>query len=268
MKRYEQVIAAAARRFGLEVSRFSSHQDRLPTDATAQDRAIIEFVRPYTMTSALRLWSLIHAARYVLEEGVPGDFVECGVWRGGSVMAMAQTAASLPNFDRRIWLYDTFSGMTQPTALDVERESGALAADLLATTDVGDGQNIWCVASRSDVEQNLRKTSLPFERFTLVEGDVAKTLTQAAPSRIALLRLDTDWYASTRTSLETLYPRLAPGGVCVLDDYGHWEGARRAVDEYFETLPSRPLLMPIDYSGRIFLKPASHVELPGSSSQS
>ena len=261
MKRYEQIIASTARHFGVEISRVSSHQDRLPPDAAHEDRSIIEFVRPYTMTSASRLWALIRAVHYVMDEGIAGDFVECGVWRGGSVMAMAQAAAQHGSSDRAIWLYDTFRGMTEPGEHDVEFGTGVRAADLLATTEVGDGRNVWCVASRSDVETNLRLTSYPNDKFMLVEGDVLETLPKMHPQVVALLRLDTDWYASTRESLEVLYPRLAPGGVCILDDYGHWEGARLAVDEYFDTLPSRPLLMPIDYSGRIFIKPHSHASV-------
>ena len=105
---------------------------------------------------------------------------------------------------------------------------------------------------------NVRTTGYPFDRFTFVEGDVAQTLRSQVPDRIALLRLDTDWYESTRVGLEVLYPRLSVGGVCILDDYGHWQGARQAVDEYFERLGHRPYMHPIDYSGRVFIKTASH----------
>lgn len=258
MRSYERVIAGVARRFGLEISRSSSTLNQLPPDVSGEDKAIIEFVRPFTMTSASRLWSLIQSVRYVIDEEIPGDFVECGVWRGGSVMAMAQASTNAGDADRRIWLYDTFSGMTEPTEHDVEADSGCRARDLLANTKVGDGHNVWCVASREDVESNLQLTSLPIECFTLIEGDVVQTLLEVSPPAIALLRLDTDWYESTKASLEALYPRLSPGGVCILDDYGHWQGARQAVEEYFSELPSRPLLMPIDYSGRMFIKPHSH----------
>jgi len=92
----------------------------------------------------------------------------------------------------------------------------------------------------------------------LVEGDVAQTLTHTVPETIALLRLDTDWYESTRIGLEVLYPRLAVGGVCILDDYGHWQGARKAVDDYFEALGHRPYMHTIDYSGRVFIKTDAH----------
>ena len=239
---------------GLQVSRVSSAQNRLPIDASAADSQLIASLRPYTMTSAERLWSLLNAVRYVTDEGLSGDFVECGVWRGGSVMAMARQLAALGVADRQIWLYDTFAGMTEPTEDDVERDSGVSAKQMLSTTAVGDGNNIWCVAGRSDVEANLKSTGYPMDHFTFVEGDVSETLQTTAPEAISLLRLDTDWYASTRAELEILYPRLVPGGVCILDDYGHWDGARKAVDEYFQTHGPRPFMHPIDYSGRVFIK--------------
>lgn len=254
MKTYERVVDSVARRLGLQVSRVSSHGTRLPVEATPADAALISSLRPFTMTSAERLWSLVGAVRHVTDAGLAGDFVECGVWRGGSVMAMAQELSNLGVVDRRIWLYDTFAGMTEPTDFDIEAGTGVAASDMLASTAVGDGNNVWCVAGRADVEANVRSTGYPFEQFTFVEGDVAKTLQTSAPESIALLRLDTDWYESTRVGLEVLYPRLVPGGVCILDDYGHWQGARTAVDDYFASLGHRPYMHPIDYSGRVFIK--------------
>jgi len=258
VKRYEEVIDRTARRFGLQVSRVSSAHDRLPGDATAADAAAIADLRPYSMTSAERLWSLLNAVRYIVGEGISGDIVECGVWRGGSMMAAAGELLRQGDRSRRLWLYDTYAGMTEPTAEDVEAGTGVSAAEMLSTTDVGDGNNVWCVAGRADVEANMRSTGYPMDQVTLVEGDVAQTLLSSAPSSIALLRLDTDWYESTKVGLEVLYPTLAVGGVCILDDYGHWEGARKAVDEYFTEHGPRPLMHPIDYSGRVFIKPASH----------
>jgi O-methyltransferase len=227
-------------------------------EATQRDVDLIHSLRPYTMTSSERLWSLINAVRHVVDNRVPGDFVECGVWRGGSVMAMAKELRALGVTDRRIWLYDTFAGMTAPTSADIEAGSGVTAREMLATTPVQDGDNVWCVAGRTDVEENVRSTGYPFEQFTFVEGDVAQTLRQNAPERISLLRLDTDWYESTKVELEVLYPRLSVGGVCILDDYGHWEGARKAVDEYFDNRGFRPYMHPIDYSGRVMIKTAAH----------
>ena len=254
MKTYERLVSSIARRFGLQISRVSSSANRLPVEASEADAATITALRPFTMTSAERLWALINATCYICETGVPGDFVECGVWRGGSVMAMAGELAKHGVQDRRVWLYDTFAGMTAPTEKDVEAGTGTTAAHMLQTTEIGDGNNVWCVAGRSDVERNVYSTKFPKDQFVFVQGDVTQTLSKQSPESIALLRLDTDWYESTRASLEVLYPRLSPGGVCILDDYGHWQGARAAVDEYFEERGARPFMLPIDYSGRLFIK--------------
>lgn len=254
MKRYEQVVNKVAARVGLQISRVGSGHNRLPVEASPDDAALIAALRPYTMTSAERLWSLINAVRYVVDENLPGDLVECGVWRGGSIMAMASSLRDRGVTDRTIWLYDTFSGMTAPTFKDVEEGTGVTAVEMLNSTSVGDGNNVWCVAGRADVEANVRGTGYPFDNFCFIEGDVAVTLRNSVPESIALLRLDTDWYESTRICLETLYPRLVPGGVCILDDYGHWQGARRAVDEYFAARGPRPYMHTIDYSGRVFMK--------------
>lgn len=254
MKAYERVIDSLARRLGLQVSRLSSLHERFPVEASERDKNAIRGLRPFTMTSSERLWSLLNAVRYVVHEDLPGDFVECGVWRGGSVMAMAEELKRLKVTNRRIWLYDTFAGMTDPTDVDVESVSGASAVAMLEETPVGDGNNVWCVAGRADVETNVRSTGYPFENFIFVEGDVAQTLQVSAPEQVSVLRLDTDWYESTRVCLEVLYPRLVVGGVCILDDYGHWQGARKAVDDYFEQQGHRPFMHPIDFSGRVFIK--------------
>ena len=252
------MVNGVARKFGLQVSRVNPLELRLPVESTPRDREVITSLAPYTMTSPERLWSLLGAVRHLIDTGVEGDFVECGVWRGGSVMAMASELQSLGVNDRKIWLYDTFAGMTAPTQEDVEAGTGTLAGSMLATTPVEDGNNVWCVAGLADVEANVRGTGYPFDRFTFVEGDVAQTLRERAPEKISLLRLDTDWYESTKVELEVLYPRLSVGGVMILDDYGHWQGARKAVDEYFEKLGHRPYMHPIDYSGRVLIKTAHH----------
>lgn len=214
-----------------------------------------ELCREQTMTSLERMHALYSATRNVIDNGLAGDFVECGVWRGGSVMLIALTLLRCGVRDRDLWLYDTFSGMTAPNAQDVQTMSGRAAADILRERPRTPDDPFWGISPRAVVERNLRSTGYPFERFHFVEGDVLTTLQTNAPHEIALLRLDTDWYESTRHELEHLYPRLVRGGVLLLDDYGYWRGARKATDEFLATVQPRPLLHRIDYSGRICVKP-------------
>jgi hypothetical protein len=214
-----------------------------------------ELCRDRTMTSLERMHALWAATRHIAESALAGDFVECGVWRGGSVMLMALTLLRHGDASRDLWLYDTFTGMTAPSRDDVQAMSGRAAADILRERRRTADDPFWGIAGRAAVEENLRRTGYPFARFRFVEGDVTATLPASAPDRIALLRLDTDWYASTRHELEHLYPRLVSGGVLIVDDYGYWRGARKATDEYFAALHPRPLLHRIDYTGRIAVKP-------------
>lgn len=220
-----------------------------------------EFLRLYdvcrdqTMTSIERMYALYTATRHVIETDVPGAFVECGVWRGGSVMLIARTLLGMGCSDREIWLYDTFDGMTPPSPDDIQEMSGRAASEILAEHPRSHDDPFWGVAPRAIVENNVSGTHYPREKFHFVEGDVLKTIPSPALESIALLRLDTDWYESTRHELQHLYPRLASGGVLIIDDYGYWRGARQATDEFLATLPSPPLLHRIDYTGRIAVKP-------------
>nr|AYC79427.1 hypothetical protein [uncultured bacterium] len=209
------------------------------------------------MTGPARLQSLVDAVRYCVRREIPGDFAECGVWRGGSVLAMILTLQEL-GAERDIHLFDTFEGMTAPTEHDVS----ALDPPALETWEQARQENgrAWnelfdpALFNEDGVRETLLSTGYPAERLHLVRGTVEETLPASAPATMALLRLDTDWYESTKHELEHLYPRLAEGGVLIIDDYGHWDGARRAVDEYFDA-HGRPLLLNrIDYTGRIAVK--------------
>ena len=251
-------------RFIRRVRRDPRDQDDAPTTdsdligISAEDRVIIERALPYTLTGIPRLAALIDAVRYCVRRDVPGAFAECGIWRGGSVLAMILTLQQLGRDDRDLHLYDTFEGMTKPTRHDVSPfERPALEtwreaqqrrelpwAPLFPADSVDEGA----------IRETLVSTGYPPGRIHLVRGPVETTLPGQAPEHVALLRLDTDWYESTRHELDHLYPRLSGGGVLIVDDYGHWEGAKRAVDEYFERHPPPPLLNRIDYAGRIAVK--------------
>lgn len=206
-------------------------------------------VEPYTMTPPGRVAALVEAVRYTERRGLEGAYVECGVWRGGSMMAVALTLKHLGRADRDLYLFDTFEGMTAPTAADVDI-AGASQEDAWRRDP---GMKATSV-DVDEVRRAMHSTGHDPDRVHLVKGPVEETLPRFAPAHIALLRLDTDWYESTRHELETLYPLLVPGGVLVVDDYGHFEGARRAVDEYFAERPM--FLAPVDYSARVAVKPA------------
>jgi hypothetical protein len=208
---------------------------------------LLDFVRPFTMTSPERLYGLREAMSYVLRENIPGDIVECGVWRGGSSMLIARVLAECDE-DRRLWMYDTFEGMSEPTAAD-----GDYVVEHYAVA----GPDEWftAYAPLDQVRANLARTGLSESRVRYVCGKVEETVPATTPEQIALLRLDTDWYESTRHELEHLYDRLSPGGVLIIDDYGHWEGARKAVDEFFDGRGARPLFARLDYTGRMIVKP-------------
>jgi O-methyltransferase len=226
--------------------------------ADPKDRLIVEEALPLTMTGVPRLLALVDSVRYCVRREIPGAFAECGVWLGGSVMAMLMTLRELGVEDRDIYLYDTFEGMTAPTehdtssfdqpAIDAWRE-----AEQSRDRVYGELFNPE-VFNLDAVRTTLLATGYPEKRLHFVKGPVEETIPSTTPGPLALLRLDTDWYASTIHELRHLYPLLSGGGVLIVDDYGHWEGCRRAVDEYFADREA-PLLNRIDYSGRVGVKP-------------
>ena len=216
-----------------------------PPDFESSDIEIIRAVEPYTMTSTERIHALIHAVRHIVRNRIAGDMVECGVWKGGSVMAIALTLLQLGERDRALYLFDTFSGMTAPSDVDVDYQ-GQQAHVILDA--------VRCEASQQEVEKAVLGTGYDREKIHFVPGRVEQTIPDHAPASIALLRLDTDWYESTQHELLHLFPRLARGGVIIIDDYGHWRGARQAVDEYIAQHQIPLLLHRIDYTGRLAVK--------------
>ncbi|MFB7714693.1 TylF/MycF/NovP-related O-methyltransferase [Streptomyces sp. NPDC056105] len=223
----------------------------LPEDYDDEAKDIIRAVKPYTMTSPERLNAFILATRHIVKHDIPGDIVECGVWRGGSMQACAKALLAQGDTERDLYLFDTYEGMTPPTEQDLRRD-GKSAEDLLAAQ--GKDRPIWAVATLDDVKSGFRSVPYPEDRLHFVRGKVEDTVPRQAPERISILRLDTDWYASTKHELDHLYDRLVPGGVLLIDDYGYWQGSRQAVDEFLEKTGERLLLLRMD-EGRIAVKP-------------
>lgn len=213
-------------------------------------------VKSLTMTSPERIFGLCQAVDHVLKAGVPGDFVECGVWRGGSSVAMIRSLLNRNVRSRDLWLYDTFEGMSSPTDHDVDC-FGNPAENLLERDreDRVAPTSVWCEASLEDVQDNVGQCGYPHDKVHFVQGKVEETIPQQIPDQIALLRLDTDWFESTWHELTHLYPLLAPGGILIIDDYGHWQGCRQAVDQYLAAHAPDLFLHRLDYTGRLAVKP-------------
>jgi O-methyltransferase len=213
---------------------------------------LLALCRTFTMTGTERMYALYNAVRYIAQNNIPGDFAECGVWRGGSAMLMAHTLLAHGISDRKIYLYDTYEGMSAPSENDVDIK-GASADQLLKDQDKQVQTSVWCYADLADVTANMASTGYPMEHIILVKGMVEDTIPAQSPaSALALLRLDTDWYESTLHELEHLYPILNREGVLIIDDYGHWQGCKKAVDEYFTE--KKIWFNRIDYTGIAAIK--------------
>jgi O-methyltransferase len=249
MNMLRSALKTVESRFGIRISRPHNFLCDLPPEI----RTIVEWAGPYTMTSPERLASLCLAVEYAIANNVPGDFVECGVWKGGSSMAAAWTYRRLQREDMNLFLFDTFAGMSQPGEQDIDSRSGRAAQQLLANSNRND--EVWAYSPIAEVSQNLERTGYPMSNIHFVQGMVEDTIPNQAPNEIAILRLDTDWYESTRHELHHLFPRLSKSGILIIDDYGAWAGARIAVDEYFASAGIKPFLSRIDDTGRIYVKP-------------
>jgi O-methyltransferase len=251
-------LKAVADRLGVVVSRVPTAEHAQTSHPDIADPAFYALCRrcgPFTMTSIERMHALYEAIGHIQRRGIEGDVVECGVWRGGSSMLSALALLQSGGSERTLWLYDTFEGMSEPTEHDVAA-SGERVSENWDYYREAREHPVLAYAGLADVQANMASTGYPPERVRFVQGKVEDTIPATAPEQIALLRLDTDWYESTRHELEHLYPRLVPGGVLIIDDYGAWQGARRAVDEWHRSLPVAPLLLRVDSTGRVGTKPA------------
>jgi O-methyltransferase len=256
------VVRPAVRKCGIDIVRYQRANGgapvrrsrvgvdvhNLPRDFDELSIRVFKFVDDYTMASPENIYSLVQCVKYLVSQEIEGAFVECGVWKGGAVMAMALVLREMGCADREIYLYDTFSGMARPSDVDV-RWDGGTAKDEDARTRISEDTSNWCLAPLDEVEQNIRRTGYPMERIHFVKGKVEATIPGTMPDQIAFLRLDTDFYDSTRHELVHLYPRLSRNGILTVDDYGHWLGSRKAVDEYITTQRLPIALHRVDRTG-------------------
>ena len=238
---------------GYKVVKLSTPKTPLLSDMDHEFEPIHERARAHTMTSMENMYALYKAVRYIHSAQIRGDIVECGVWKGGSMMIAAMTLLSLGDVDRQLWLYDTFAGMTEPTEKDLGPNDYS-PHKRWEDTEAGDF-NTWCFSPIDEVKTNLFSTGYPQEKTTFVKGKVEETIPDTIPAEIALLRLDTDFYESTYHELQHLFPRLSPNGVLIIDDYGWWRGSRDATDQYFAANDVDILLHRVDSVSRVAVKP-------------
>ena len=240
--------------FGLDlVNLRRKNRSKLPNDLDKFNAAIFEQVSQFTMTSPERINGLVDAVQYVSRNGIEGAFVECGVWKGGSARAAALTFKALDDF-REFFLYDTFEGMSAPTERDVSIH-GSAASEQFDELKIDENSSAWCASPLDEVRLNFSSTGYPIDLANFIKGKVEDTIPQKMPQQISVLRLDTDWYESTKHELEHLFPRISKNGVVIIDDYGHWQGAKQAVDEYLSSHNIHLLLNRVDYTGRMAVKP-------------
>lgn len=222
-------------------------------DFTALEKLIYTQVCDIAIASPELVVGLVRAAQYVLRAKIPGAFVESGTFRGGSSMAVMLALLAQNVSDRDFYLYDTFTGFPLPDEVDLYYD-GRSAIEEWEEKKQSDGQSGWLVSTLEQTRANVLSTGYPEQRITLVKGMVEDTIPAVAPEQIAFLRLDTDFYVSTRHELDHLYDRIAPGGVLIIDDYGAFQGARKAVDEFFENFEHPPFLHRVDSNVRLAIK--------------
>ena len=251
LKHIKSITKAAINNFGYDVRIFNLAS--FPPEFSSRDIEIFNFIRNnnLSMVSRERLIATISACKYAVANNIEGDFVECGVWRGGNSIAAKMIFEEYKS-DKKVFLFDTFGGMTEPTIEDV-RANGDKKAFTEFENNKKDSHNEWCYASIEDVQQNFAKSGVDVSNVHFIKGDVCQTLLDktVVPGKISVLRLDTDWYESTRMEMNILYPLMSKQGVLLIDDYGHWDGARKAIEEYFQSSGvTRPMLHYTDHSGR------------------
>ena len=250
-----RVARKGAERFGYRLVRRDAASVTAagwPYDFDDELVATCKAVDPYTLTSVERIGSLVQAVRHLSRNGIPGAMVECGVWRGGSMLAVARTLMDEGDTARNLWLYDTFMRMPEPGERDFDIWGRHASTYFEGPVDPHDTDG-YRYLPLEQVREVVESSGYPPDRLRFVQGLVEETIPADVPEEIALLRLDTDWYQSTRHELEHLYPRVVEGGIVIIDDYGHFTGARDAVDEFIATLPKKPFLHRIDWTGRLLV---------------
>lgn len=201
----------------------------------------LEMINSYSVSGLFVLNKLFNLGRYVVNHNIPGDFVECGVYNGGSAAAIA---LALGHSGKKIWLYDSFQGLPDTR----EEKDGIFASNYVGK----------CLGSEENVKKALEIVGCNENKYVIKRGWFESTFKDQLPNEIALLHIDADWYDSVKLSLETFYERVAEGGVIVLDDFGCWEGCREAFYDFAEERKIKPLLERFGFSQAYWIKGKTH----------
>tara|TARA_A100001011_G_C14314421_1_gene847217 strand:- start:4374 stop:5129 length:756 start_codon:yes stop_codon:yes gene_type:complete len=249
----KKLIKKILNNIGYDISKIIYPLDKFPV--VEAEKKIIEFIeisKNYSMGTKIRMYSLAQAIKKVKIDKLEGDIVECGVWMGGNLI-LSLLLNDYYGLNKNIYGFDTFDGMTEPSKYDYDLNKNSADLKLQESKKIENIDNIWCYSSIEEVKRNISKNTTS-NKYKLIKGPVENTLNieENLPKKISVLRLDTDFYESTKKELEVLYPRLVKNGILIVDDYGHWQGSRKAVDEYFQN--DELLLNYIDYTCRMIIK--------------
>jgi len=223
-------------------------------DFTVDERQTYQTVAGMVCGGPEAVTSVIRAVDYLLANNIQGSFVECGVFKGANIIVMMRTLLSAKCIERDIFLYDTFQGMPEPEDVDIYYDGQPARQVWESTKDLTTGGSNWVCSPIDEVRKNVELVGYPMDKVFFIEGLVEETLPDRAPSEIALLRLDTDFYRSTKHELTHLFPRLVKGGILIIDDYGAFSGAKAATDEFFKESGIAFFLGRVDEHVRIGVK--------------
>jgi O-methyltransferase len=257
MNRIAKTVNSISKKFGYRLIKIekSNWSDGF-VGISKFEKSILNICSQYSMTGFERMYFLIKAIEQIKNNKIQGDFVECGVWKGGNLILFQKMIEKL-NIKKKIYAYDTFKGMTEPGKFDFtfEKKDAKKILRTLKKKKVDPKKNIVLAeCSLEDVIKNYEKNTRPNKNLFCIKGPVEETLEikRNIPKKISVLRLDTDWYESTKIELEVLFPLLVKDGILIIDDYGYWNGAKKAVDRYFFKKPIA--LFKIDFTSRFVIK--------------
>lgn len=252
-----RIIKSFFGKFGYSVintNLFESLNNRsVPYDMEINFKEIYDKTNNFTMASLNQNYTMYKATEYVINNNIPGDIIECGVWKGGNMMISAYTLLKLRNVERNLYLFDTYEGMSKPSKKDIRLYDNKPASEISKIYEKNDFEK-WDYASLEEVKRNLYSTNYPQEKILFIKGKVEDTIPKTIPEKISILRLDTDFYESTYHELVHLYPKLSINGVLIIDDYGYWKGQKEAVDQYFKEHNIHHFLIRLGDQGRMAIK--------------